>query len=352
MEDCSFLSPEMNSFMENLEASVYEDGIPYKGVFELTARCNFNCKMCYIHMTDSQIKSLGRELTTNEWLEIARQARDAGMLYLNLTGGEIFVRPDFRELYEAFSEMGFLIQLQSNGYLIDKEVMEWLSKKPPYAIRFTLYGTSNETYEAVCGIKDGFDRVDRAVDLILKAGIPFYLVSTVVKENAGDLRSMYEYAYKKRVSFQHSTRVVKPIRGATANAKEHSLSLEDIPREAFKDVKRVKRMYKKYSSALEMCGSYRKSFWLTWDGRMQLCTFTEKPSVEVVGRPFADAWRELLCKLEKLELPKKCNDCKYEGFCQKCPGVLSAECGAPDKTCSSFCNQAKLMYEIYYDENA
>ena len=48
-------------------------------------------------------------LSLEQWLKIAREAKDAGMLFLLITGGEPFLWPQFWELYEALSEMGFLI---------------------------------------------------------------------------------------------------------------------------------------------------------------------------------------------------------------------------------------------------
>lgn len=348
MDDCEFLSSEMSEFTKELEERAFLEGIPFKCVFELTARCNFNCKMCYIHMNDAQIKARGRELTNEEWLRIAEEARDAGTLYLNLTGGEIFARPHFRELYEKLSQMGFLIQLQSNGYLIDEKVIAWLSENPPYAIRFSLYGASNETYAAVCGVKDGFDRVSHAVDLIKQAGIPIYLVSTIVKENQNDLEAMYRFAEERKVLFTPSATVVHPVRGATADAKNHKLSLKSGELHI---LKKVKRLYGPYSSAFGMCGSFRKSAWITWDGKMQMCTFMESPNICLQNKTFSDAWQELLSALETLQKPETCQSCRYEGFCKKCPGVLSAECGAPNRVTAEFCGTAKLLYHALFDEN-
>ena len=42
-------------------------GTPLAGNFELTARCNFDCKMCYVHLTAEEQRRRGRELTADEW---------------------------------------------------------------------------------------------------------------------------------------------------------------------------------------------------------------------------------------------------------------------------------------------
>lgn len=336
----------MKEFTNILDKEAYINKIPLRGVFELTARCNFNCKMCYIHLNEEQISKIGRELTNEEWLEIARQAKEAGMLYLTLTGGEVFVRPRFKELYIELSKMGFLIQILSNGYLIDETVMEWLREYPPYSIRFTLYGASNETYEAVCGIKNGFDRVSHAVDLILESKIPFYMVGTVVKENQDDIRNIYEFAAKKGVLFEHTTALVKPVRGATSDVDSHRVDIKAWIEESRQPIKKMERVFHKMNHTLEMCGSYRKSFWLTWDGKLQLCSFMEYPAICMLEQGFENAWELLLAALENLKMPKECNDCKYEGFCRRCPGILTAECGGADKVTVEFCERTKQCYKL------
>ena len=348
MNDCQLINLGKVQFLKQLEEQAYINKIPLHGTFELTARCNFNCNMCYVHLNEEQIRKQGRELTNEEWLEIAKQAKVAGMLYLTLTGGEVFTRPGFKELYIELSKMGFLINILSNGFLIDENIMEWLIKYPPYSIRFTLYGSNNETYERVCGIRNGFNRVSHAIDLIKKSGIPFHMVGTIVKENADDLKNMYAFAKKKQVLFQHTIAMVKPVRGATANTEAHRINFFDFTEEEKKSVKKVERIYLKNNSLLDMCGSYRKSFWLTWNGNVQLCTFMETPCFSIHEYSFQSAWSNLLGALEKISMPCKCLECKYEGFCKKCPGVLSAECGGPEQVTEGFCLEAKQCYELYH----
>lgn len=342
----------MDGFMRILEQTAYRDRIPLNGVFELTARCNFNCNMCYVHLNEEQIQKQGRELTNEEWLDIARQAKEAGMLYLTLTGGEVFARPGFKELYLALSEMGFLIQILSNGYLIDEKVMEWLGETPPYAMRFTLYGTSNETYKQVCGVKDGFDRVSHAIDLVTNAGIPFFLVSTIVKENQHDLSAMQTFAKEKKVEFIATPSVVKAVRGATQDAEAHRLDLltEDLEKVQQLRQTGTERLYRHIENPLDVCGNYRKAFWLTWNGNLQLCSFMERPAVSLTnGSRFYESWERLLQQLEQIQTPEKCRGCQYEGFCSRCPGVLAAECGDCSSVNEEFCNYARQMYEAYWE---
>lgn len=348
MIDCQDV--KLDQLGQYLEDQAYINKIPLRGTFELTARCNFNCKMCYVHLSEQQIKSIGRELTNEEWLEIARQAKDAGMLYLTLTGGEVFARPGFRELYEQLSQMGFLITILSNGYLIDENVMSWLSEMPPYILRFTLYGASNDTYYHVCGIKDGFDRVSHAIDLVRQAGIPFYMVSTLVKENINDMRAMQDFANEKNVVITFSTSLVKSVRGATQDVESHRFNDFTEFKEVFKYMisNGYDRIYTHKERMFDICKKYRRGFWLTWNGNLQLCSFMSEPAITLVDDiEFKESWIQLLAQLEQIKQPEECKGCKYEGFCKKCPGILAAECGSCSRVSEEFCANAKFLYDEY-----
>ena len=99
MEDGNESNARITDFLFN-KASGRK--IPLNGTFELSPECNFACRMCYVRKTRREILTHDRPMVTLEqWLEIARQARAQGLLYLLLTGGEPFLWPDFWKLYDA-----------------------------------------------------------------------------------------------------------------------------------------------------------------------------------------------------------------------------------------------------------
>lgn len=125
---------------------------PANGTFELTVRCNLHCKMCLFRHDDSENPDImAKELTAEQWENIAKQAAGAGTGSLLITGGEPMIRKDFCDIWERIYKQGFLITLYTNASLITPEIMETLAKYPPHKIGVTLYGASEETYKAVCG---------------------------------------------------------------------------------------------------------------------------------------------------------------------------------------------------------
>ena len=142
---------------------------PLSGTFEITARCNLSCEMCYVRIDHKRMKELGgKERTTEEWIDMARQARDAGTISLLLTGGEPMLRPDFCEIYEEIAKMGFILTLYTNATMITPEIMKVLKKYPPHIIGITIYGASEDTYRRVCGNGEAYNRMLDGVQQLLK----------------------------------------------------------------------------------------------------------------------------------------------------------------------------------------
>lgn len=349
MSDCDFRDLGIDGYMMQLRSMAKKKSLPFKGVFELTPRCNFDCNMCYVHLKPDEIPHIGREFTTNEWISLAREAQAAGTIELTLTGGEPFVRKDFREIYEAVHDMGFLIQIFTNGYLLTEEIVEWLKKRPPKAMRFTLYGASNETYEKVCGIKNGFTRVKHSVELLKKAAIPLYIVSTITKDNEKEADDIYRFAMENRLPITHTTSLINPVRGASADPKEHQLKAELPSTDIIRQIRERGSKYprKKHDNFLDVCSNYRCGCWITWNRQMQLCTFLTEPAVEVRPGTYMESWNKLLGKLSSLKEPKECASCKYEAYCDRCPGILYAEAGKNGKVVKSYCDKAEFNYMIY-----
>ena len=121
-------------------------GIPLHGTFELTSRCNFSCRMCYVHNMQNSAELKKRELTAAQWLEIAEEAKRCGTLFLLLTGGEAMLREDFAEIYCKLSVMGFRIVVNSNGSMLTDEILDCFRKYPPGRVNVSVYGASEETY--------------------------------------------------------------------------------------------------------------------------------------------------------------------------------------------------------------
>lgn len=339
MTDCGGLSPH---FQGELMAWAKENRIPLNLTLELTPVCNFRCVMCYVRRDPGGLTLLSGDT----WLEIAQQARALGALNVTVTGGEPLLHPQFWEIYSRLNQMGFLITVLSNGSLIDEAVMEKFRRWGlPYSVKLTLYGTGNETYQRTCGCADGFTRVERAINLLREAGVPVHLTATIVRENACDLQEIYRFARSRGLPMQHTVSVVKSSRGGENTVEQSRFAFEEFLHElTVEDLEKSK--FPPLQSPFAWCLSKGCALWVTWEGRLQICTFLTTPSVPFSGDLEKD-WRALLTAVEQVKSPTQCGDCQYSPFCQRCPGILCAESGHPEEISTDLCRTARCLFERY-----
>lgn len=167
---------------------------PINGTFELTVRCNLGCGFCYNKKLPGCGVSKGMELAPPQWLSIAEQAVDRGMLFLLLTGGEVFLYDRFFELYEPLSKMGIILTIFTNATLVTPELAARLAEAPPSKIEVTLYGATRETYETVTGSRGSFDRCIAGIEALLAHDLPLALKTTITKQNVAEHDAMRDLA--------------------------------------------------------------------------------------------------------------------------------------------------------------
>ncbi|MCD7774120.1 MAG: radical SAM protein [Clostridiales bacterium] len=329
-------------------------GIPVSGTFELTRKCNFNCKMCYIHCCDT---SKDNELTADQWISIAEKARDMGMLFLLLTGGEPLIRPDFPEIYERLQKLGFVISINSDGSLIDGEIFELLKKYPPCRINISLYGGSRETYENLCG-NGQFDIVAENIKKLKGVGITVKINSVFNKYNVSDADRIFDIARELDIAVRPASYMYPPVRaGGSTGCNGARLT----PKEAAAcNIKCKKLMYSRESLENQVgemmkidssecdddnvegsgvrCRAGRSSFWVTFDGKMTPCGMMPEPFVSLKDVPFDKAWEKIRQMTSEIRLPKECQSCKLKDICSVCAAMCYTETGSfggkPEYICS------------------
>lgn len=344
------MSTTWEELSDELVSRGIDKGIPLIGQFELTSRCNLQCRMCYICNSPYDTKSLSRELPARKWIELIEKARDAGMLYLLFTGGEVFIRRDFREIYEAASMMGLNIVFYTNGTLITPEIADWLGAIPPAWVEVTLYGGSGETYERVCGDYKGYNNAIRGIDLLLSKGIKLKLRTTVVKGNAHDFEKLARIAEVRDLELG----IVDYISPRRDDCRNYPRGERLSPKELANYLKHVDDYYNEGQkeeidhNGLQpvdnsfFCEASRCAFWVTWDGRMTPCGLMSQPVAYPMKNGFMESWMELREKCMKIPICSTCAGCSLRKDCICCPARLKNETGAYDKPADYLCELAKL----------
>lgn len=313
-------------FYKRVRETARAEGIPISGTFELTPRCNFDCKMCYVHLKPDEIPLHGREMSAREWLRIAEEAKQAGTVWLCVTGGEPLLHPEFPEIWEALSEMGFFLTLQTNGSLVQGSVAKLLERCPPRQVKITLYGSNDAVYRAVCGVEQGFTQVNEGIRTLMEMGIPVRLVSTIIRQNLEDAQNMALYAYRHGLPWMATGSVRPSLRGASADVEAVRVTerLDAQKRAEVEARMQTGDFLDPARKPAESCKDYRIGYWVLWNGMLRFCSFMDRPDIPVRDLPFADAWQQLLAYEEALEWPEKCESCAAARVCWRCAASIAA----------------------------
>lgn len=332
-------------------------GLPIAGNFELTAKCNFGCKMCYVHTRDKS-----EELTAEQWINLGEQATEKGMIFLLLTGGEPFLREDFLEIYAALKKLGLLISINTNGSLINDEIFEFLVKNPPIRMNISLYGCSNETYMKLCG-KPVFDKVIHNIMRLHEAGISIRINSSIVPDNVNDIQKLYQIAECLGIPIKATTYMFPPVRinGGKYGEALHRFSAQEagqymlMCQEQYMTPYKLAENYKEkifkikdnYIEGENMyCRAGKSAFWITWDGRMLPCGMFHIKGFPVEKNGFEYAWYLVREFTKKIKLPSECRGCLYKKKCAACAAACLAETGRTDIKPEYICEMTKYQQQL------
>ena len=347
--------------------------VALKGTFELTARCNFNCKMCYIHMTDKEISSSGAdELTTREWLKLAEDAIENGTLHLLLTGGEPLLRSDFEELYTEFCKMGFIVSINTNASLMNDRYYKLFSRYPPSSVAVTLYGADEDTYKSVCGNPDFFGQTIRGLQYWAEIPTNIEVRTTFIKDNMHQLDKLREIANRFTKTYAVNYMVFKAVPGVMSEVEQCRLSAKECfdiresnvlyynklnennqdksQDEGFADISfdgldkddpKIRDDGMDVFPEILTCLAAKAAYWIRWDGKMLPCGSFVWPYSLPLVEGFKTAWDRLPELLIDMKHPQKCIECVYYHNCPNCPAYLQMETGSFDEPADYVCDMAK-----------
>jgi len=335
--------------------------LPINATIELTHRCPLACAHCYNNLPVGDRAALTRELSTDEHRRIIDELADAGGLWLLFTGGEIFARADFLDIYKHAKSRGFLITLFTNGTQITPAIADTLVEWPPFAVEITLYGRTRETYERLTGVPGSFDRCMRGIRLLKERGLPVKLKTVAVTINRHEIADMQRFAEEElgigfkfdgainaRIDCSHS-----PLDVRLTPSELVQLDLEDPVRQA-----EWLRLVSEQPAApahprgadspdrdtLYHCGGGLTAFSIDPEGKMNICVLSQRESYDLRTGSFEDGWNHFLAKTRAKPATRrtKCTGCQIRQLCSTCAATSELEHGDAETPVEYFCEVAHL----------
>ena len=333
-------------------------GIPLAGNFELTARCNFSCRMCYVHREEDRKK----ELSAEEWIALGRTAKDHGMLFLLLTGGEPLLRTDFAQIYTELRKLGLMISINTNGSLLTDELMEVFRQYPPTRVNVSLYGGSAQTYRDLCQ-NAAYETVTANIRRMKAAGLSLKINCSVTPYNVQDIEKIHDFGKEIGIPVQATTYMYPPVRinGEQYGAAPDRFSWEDaakymvLCREQYLTPEQLMAGITQTEDALDCtgetgipmnCRAGRTAFWVTWDGRMLPCGMFPNEGYSIRSMKFEEAWQKVREYTASIMMPAECSGCSKRDKCAACAAACIAESGDSTIKPDYICNMTQLQDEL------
>lgn len=335
---------------------------------EITARCNMDCRHCYINLPAGDEAARARELTSEEILGIARQAVEMGSVWCLITGGEPLLRPDFAGIYTGLKRLGLLVSVFTNATLIDDGHIELFQKLPPRDIEITVYGATRETYEAVTRRPGSFERFLAGLERLRSAGALVRLKAMAIRSNLHEQKQIADFCIERTKDYfrfdpqLHLRFDGDPFRNEEIRAER--LSPEQVVALEEADEKRIDALRKKCDTLISEqfvhfgcdhlfhCGAGNGSFSVGYDGAFRLCSslWAKGTTYDLRNGTLAEAWNDFVPKVRDLrsqraEFRETCSKCALVNLCLWCPANAHLETGELDGPTPYFCEVAHKRAE-------
>jgi len=335
---------------------------------EVTARCNLDCRHCAIVLPEADRAAKKSEPGVGEIDRLAAEAAALGAGRCRITGGEPFLRKDFRELYQAVLSKGLRVSLATNATLVTDDDVRFLRKFPPQDIEVTVFGLTRETYERVTRRPGSFAAFKSGLDRLLAGGINVRLKAMALRSNKHELAAIRDFCrtWAKEAYGIDPHLYLRFDRNESRNAliRAERLSPREIVRLERSGLDPVGPLSEACAEdpsrgpapagpgaegrRLFRCGAGSRSFVIGPTGLLRPCPTLHHPDLlhdlrkGSLGEGLSRIARDISTRVSgRREFPDECGPCPVADFCRWCPGRAFLESGELDLAVEDICRVAE-----------
>lgn len=266
-----------------------------KASWEINLGCDYDCEFCYL----GEKRFEGLDWASKQAL--LQTLRDAGVLWLQITGGEALIDREFGAAYEYAHQLGMMVQVSSNGSSLRKQpIRDLFARHRPYRLTLSVYGATAETYDKVTRNRGAFGRFLMGLDAAREDRLPVRLNVIVSDDNAHETDAMVCLA--KSYGFPHE---VFTNMSPTIDGEANPLATQALG-------------HLKARSVFTGCNAGHTFFHVNPHGVASICKVGRDPSVNLITEG-VEALPRLGAVAESLQLRTGgCSGCTKVGTCRTC----------------------------------
>ena len=328
----------MYDMQDYCERITVQDGprLPLEGSLDLTYRCNNACRHCWISVP-ARSSEQEKELSFDEIIRIADEARSMGCRRWAISGGEPMLRPDFPEIFDYLTRKSVSYSLNTNGTLITHRIARLMRRKGTKML--ALYGATAEVHDHITRNPGSFEALMQGFAYLKEAGAGFIVQIIPMKHNFSQMNTMFRLAeslsphYRIGASWLYLSACGDEERNREILGQRlqppQVVGLDKPDSSGDEPDKEKKAGCARRDNdghLFASCIAVRRDFHIDPYGRMSFCSFVQDPTLRYDLRKgrFQDGWEIFIPSLaEKVrggkEYEENCGSCEFRDDCLWCP---------------------------------
>ena len=320
----------------------------------LTYRCNEFCVHCYCP-SDRILP----ELTLPQIDELLDELQGLGGFSLQLTGGEVFVRKDIRELLRSLRRRRLLLSITSNLTLLDDEGADLVSDLHPKSVGCSIYSARADLHDSITRHPGSFEKSLAGIRKLRDRGVPVAIKTPLMASTAPGWRDVVALATGLGCESQFDLNITARNDGDLGpvhhRVREEAV-IADILRDAFPRVffgdERPAAISGPSPDTL-LCAAGATGLAVSPDGTIRPCIALTSGMGRWPVDSLTNVWRNssffsewTAKKLRDIDRCASCASCEAGRFCIRCPGGWITESGDPLKPLDYSCHLSEIRSRV------
>jgi radical SAM protein with 4Fe4S-binding SPASM domain len=322
----------MSSLMLEMGAKALKHGIPLGVQLDLTYRCNERCVHCYLDHEDHG------EMTTAEIKDVLDQLAAAGVFFLTLSGGEIFMRRDLFEIVEHARKLMFSVKLKTNAVMIRPAKAKRIAQLGVESVQVSVYSHRADVHDEITKLPGSLKRTLEGIRLLKECGVKVSVANVLMKQNGGDYHDVRALAAEMGVGYNVDATITPMMDGdrSVLELNVDAARLQDIMHDPAL-VGNAEEFCAPPAGPMGAadafqtlpCSAGHTACYISPYGDVYPCVQFPLPCGNVRQTKFADIWRESpqLQAVRGITVAdlQGCSSCVHGGSCTRCPGLAYME---------------------------
>jgi AdoMet-dependent heme synthase len=318
------------SLMQELGQRALDRGVPLSVQLDVTYRCNERCVHCYLDHDDHG------EMTTAEICGLLDQLAEAGVFFLTLSGGEVFMRIDFFDIVEYARSLMFCVKIKTNAFMIGGKEAKRLRDLAVQEVQISIYSHRPEVHDAITLLRGSLMRSVAGIRLLRSHGVKVVIANVLMMRNLSDQAGVKELARELGSEYTIDP-TITPMMNGDRSVLRLGLGVPQL-QDMFRNSDLVGSV-DEFCAPPPMvnddvlrelpCSAGHTACYVSPYGDLFPCVQFPLPSGNVRRQRFMDIWRhsDQLNEVRSItarDLPV-CGGCNHVGTCTRCPGLAYME---------------------------